>query len=285
MRPLHRSVTTRLLPIFHQSPSRRLLLLLRRYALPIGMHLITNEAGYLLGALLVFHGAGRIMEVGGKRSWNHLVIWTGMTCGVTTAWAILFRHILPWGYRDVSVAAKAYHPYQHYFQLYLACLVIFQCYYTVSSLVVDWFQFPSSPPARPISTRWPGVWWTFTHMVVVPIVVCGMVLDHALNLKPVAVSVFVSILLRYQLWLAKDSAINLLVAVSTDEDNPSEEDAMPATNTWSFLWFVLHLARVHSFVQLAQWWMDCMPLMGLQWAVVIPWSFAMPSSWTVPWFR
>jgi hypothetical protein len=246
------------------------------------MYLLTNEAGYVLGALLLFHATGRLMGFGGQRVWNHLVIWTGMTCGAAGAWAMLLRDILPWGYRDLTLAAKAYQPYQNYFQLYLGSLIIFHGYYIVSSLIVDWFDLGG----KGTSTRWPGVWWTFTHIVVVPLVVCGMVLDHALNLRPVAVSVFVSILLRYQLWLAKDSAIQLLVAVSADQGDAvavDGEDTLPATiNSWSYLWFVLHLARVHSLVQLSQWWMDCMPLMGLQWALKVPWQW--PVSWTVPWF-
>jgi hypothetical protein len=242
--------------------------------------LVTGEGACLLGALLVFHGAVGLVGVGGSRPWSHLVIWTGMTFGVTAAWAVLFRDVMPWGYLgEVAGAAASSRDtaevYDTYYRLYLACLVLFHVYYAVSSVTVDWFSSTASSSGAAdagMTTRWPGVWWTLTHLMVLPIVFCVMVLDHAMRLRVPVLAQFVSLALRYQIWLVKDSAISLWAAMASDGQPwlpPGEEaverDApatVPLQLTWTYTGFVIHVARIISLVRLVQWLLDCAPFMG-----------------------
>jgi hypothetical protein len=219
------------------------------------LDILSNDSAYMLGALLVFHAAGTLLGIGGSRPWNHQVIWTGITFGGTAAWASMYREVMPWGYRNITVVLAAPRAYDSSYSIYIWSMIIFHCYYALSSMLV----------ASRRSLAWPGVWWTLTHVVFLPVVTSAMISHHALRMIPVSLDVFVALWLRYQIWLAKDSCLGLLYAVATDDD-----EKMAAGSWWTPLTVLLHTAQLHSFIQLAQLFNVCVPLMGLHWNLSLP---------------
>ena len=219
------------------------------------MEFFSKEAGWVLGGLVTFHLACRALGIGGSQPWGHQVIWTGLTFGCTAAWGLLFKDIMPWGYPDLVTQALVHGMYDGYYRLYMTSLALFYTYYAVTSILVDWF-----PPAS--DTRWPGVWWTLTHLVILPCVTAAVILDHAMSLRRPVIGVFVSMWLRYQIWLAKDSAISLAVVV-IDADTDDGQHEVTSSKSWTMTWLVLQVLRVHSLAQLALWFLDHGKLIGL----------------------
>jgi hypothetical protein len=222
------------------------------------LDILSNDSAYLLGALLLFHAAGTLLGIGGSRPWNHQVIWTGVTFGGTVAWASMYREVMPWGYRNITIIAAAPKAYDSSYGIFVWCMIIFHCYYALSSTLVAFRHSPA----------WPGAWWTLTHVVFLPVVTSAMISHHALNLVPVSLDVFVALWLRYQIWLAKDSCLGLLYAVALDDQQDSDSPA--SSSWWTPLTVLLHVAQLHSFMQLAQWFNVCVPLMGLRWNLSLP---------------
>lgn len=213
------------------------------------MSLTHWEAAWALGGLLVFHVAVRFIGIGGLYPWGHQVIWIGLTTGSAVAWGLIFRHVMPWGHRDVIAIVRAHELFDEYYRLYAASLVILFLYYAVTSIALDWF-----PPTRKSPRRWPGVWWTLTHLLILPLATSFIVYDHVSHLRPPVLNQMVSVWLRYHLWLVKDSAISLYVAAASEEDYDVNEDERKG---WTWIWFILWLARLHSLFQLAMWFQDC----------------------------
>jgi len=236
------------------------------------MSLSTLESLCILGGLLVFHGAVRWLGVGGPRPWGHQVIWVGLTAGSCMGWGLLFRQPMPWGHRDVLVIARGYDVYDEYYSMYVTSMVLLYLYYALSSIVVDWF--PSDDGGK---TRWPGVWWTLTHLVFLPVVTCLVVLDSLQHLRPPVLNVMVSLWLRYHIWLVGDSSLSLWFATSADDvdyDGPEDE-----RKRWTYLRLILWLARLYSLLRLGQWLHVCLPSAflpadgnwSLMWSGVWPW--------------
>ena len=250
------------------------------------MEIENPEAAYVLGGLVLFHGAGRLLGFGGSRAWNHQVMWMGITAGSTLASALLFCRIMPWGYPDAAAIAEASRQdvaYHDYYRLYLTCSLLIHLYYAITSVLVDWCS--TSCLGRSREGHWPGVWWTLTHLVILPLTMAAMIYEAAQTLRVPTLGRFVSLGLRYQIWLTKDSAISLGQAMVQDDDSSAENNNNhddDDTRWWiTFNRIALHIARVHSLFQLAQWWQACIfPAMGGQWHDLL-WAF----SWTGQFIR
>ena len=182
-----------------------------------------GDAAWAIGGLLVFHAAARLMGIGGPHPWGHQVVWIGLTTGSAVAWGLIFRHVMPWGHRDVVAIVRAPDTFDEYYRLYATSLVVLYLYFTITSVAIDWFP-PSTDHWSRSARRWPGVWWTLTHLLVLPLAMSLIVFDHIRHLRPPVLNQMVSIWLRYHLWLVKDSVISLCITASSESDYDRNED-------------------------------------------------------------
>lgn len=239
--------------------------------------------------------------MGGKRPWGHQVlfhshfppslltteekvVWLGVTAGATFGWTLLFRHVMPWGHRDVLVVVRAYNVYDDHYALYTVCIVVLHAYYMISVVALEWWHLPWASNHDDEVNR-PGFWWTLTHVMILPMASAAIALDSALHLRPPALNQMVSVWLRYQLWLVKDAGISLCIAIARDRAplvvGHDATDRISLTRQWTFISLALQLARLHSLYQLGHWLVDCVPVV----AQVLPSIPSVAALSRLPWYR
>jgi len=133
-------------------------------------------------------------------------IWAGIAVGSAGSALWILRNTLPWG-RITPQTFFGLASVQHLFIIYGQALAVLTAYYACSNL------------ATGNRSSW---WWTLTHVVVMPAFAAHVWFNLYLSGRLAPASLLVrcmALTLRYQVWLAIDSVLSLLMRIDESELN------------------------------------------------------------------